>query len=178
MTKYNLIIILIFLASCHFHENDQDSAVCVNNIISKEDSKQLGVFIKNCYPKKVKINDSINLDIIDAWCEYNFLFSDLENDYKLKDDYKPINYHLVLRIKGDFSKNNIGYNNHWSFENISFIGFDTVDNISVFITSSINTKPIKDSFPINIYGIIQSIDPNKYNKLYDLDTFYILTNPS
>lgn len=171
-----VFIIYLFFMSCHFQDSTPDKAVCTSNIISINEAKQLGVFIKKCYPKKVKINDSVNIEIIDSWYEYDFLFSDLENDYKLKNDYVPLDYHLVLRVKGDFSKNNSGYNNHWSFNNLWFVGFDTIENISVFISSknlSINATPIKDSFPITICGIIKSIDSNKNDKLYNLDTFYI-----
>lgn len=90
-------------------------------------SKQLGLFIKEFKPKSVKINDTLNFDIVSAWLEYNFYYDDLDQnslkkenwrdgtDWKIKKEFNPINKgHLSFLIKGDFRKKFKAYNNGWN----------------------------------------------------------------
>jgi len=85
LNRYTLFVVLLscVLNACNIdvvHKIDQP----VNIAKTISNSKELGLFLGEYNPVKVNINDTIQFDIIQAWVEYNFYYSDLENDRETK----------------------------------------------------------------------------------------------
>ncbi len=169
-----LLVLTLVLNSCNFEIDSPDKAVCTDYISSIVEAKKLGVFMKECMPKTVKIKDSITLKIIETWYEMDYLYSDLENDNKLKFDFIPTTYHLAIKIEGDLRKKYKGFDVRWNFDNF-FVLSDSTLNVTLLVSKKDipMSIPILDSFQVQLYGSIISKDINKYDQLYKLDSFYV-----
>ncbi len=192
LNRYTLFVVLLscVLNACNIdvvHKIDQP----VNIAKTISNSKELGLFLGEYNPVKVNINDTIQFDIIQAWVEYNFYYSDLENDretklqkIKLKKNFTPINgAHVSFLVKEDLMKkycclfNNVNENDiHWELEYYEIIKSDTLNkdkNTYLESYGPIDYQNLPDSIAVILNHFVPSLDSTKYGSEVEFARFYL-----
>ena len=187
--KLFYLFITLIICSCNFKLEKVDLPVEISK--TKARSKELGLFLGEYNPCQVKINDTIKFEIIEAWVEYNFYYSDVEEgwetkkNWKLKNNFKPINgAHVTIRMKSDLTKKYKGLDNqresnptkNWMFDYYMITEPDLfAKDVSTCMESYGPTDYINlpDSIEVELTQYIPSVDTTKYGNYIELGRFYL-----
>ena len=179
--------LVMMLVSCNLNLVDK-GPVYISAVKDIHRSKELGLFINEFNPKNIRINDTLDFEIVRAWIEYNFYSSDIEDKYmkkdnwqegkewKLKKDFDPINKgHLSFIIKGDFRKKYKTYNNGWDLAYCELI--ETKDtsfsnNFTYFETDGpVSYDSLTNNIKLQCEYYVASKDTNRYGNWINFGTF-------
>lgn len=180
-------LLVIMLVSCNLDFVDK-GPLYISAVKDIHRSKELGIFIKEFKPKSIRINDTLDFDIVSAWLEYNFYTYDIEEMYmkrnnwnegknwKLKKDFNPINKgHLSFVVKGDFKKRYRTYNDGWNLVYCRFIETkDTAfsNNFTYFETyGPVSYDSLTTDIELQFEYYVASKDTTKYGNWIEFGKF-------
>lgn len=185
-----LCLLVLVVVSCNYILVDK-GPLYIYSVKNISRSKDLGIFIHEFNPINIKINDTLNLEIVSAWVEHNIYTTDIENKYmkkedwvdskewKLKKDFNPINKgHLSFIVKGDFRKKYKTYDDNWHLEYCEII--ETRDtsfsnNFTYFETYGPKSyDSLTNKIDLNFEYYEPSKDTTKYGEWFAFGKFNLI----
>ena len=158
------LLVSILLYSCGFG----DKVIQPLNTNSIKESKSIGAFEFEYYPKDVYINDSINFEITEAWCEKT-IYTDYEKDNKGRVDYWRNVYQLNFTTDSCFVKYFLN-SDKWWFSSVGLRG----DSCFVYLRN-FDKMYFQDSVEIKLEYSIPNDNPYEFNIVKQLGSLFLVS---
>jgi hypothetical protein len=173
-----VLLVFLMLYSCNIDIKKIDQPVFDEEHLTISKSKELGVFIRAYKPNLIKINDSINFEIIESWIENTYYYSDIDKNGQLIKDFKPLNgTRLLISCKGNFRKKYKGFGYNWEIKDMLYLLPDSSDKkpITFFSTykNEFSDSIAPDSIEIKLIYSIPSDNPDEFDIVKPLGHFYL-----
>lgn len=133
------------------------------------------MFVHAYKPQVVNINDSINFEVSEAWCERTYIPKDIK---ALKKDKKFINYRIVLALEDNFITKNKGFKKYWNFEDLLLQSRKDSCILESYKGKLYTLKPLKDTLEIRLNYRTPPNSNEVYWSKHHLGSFYLIKEDS
>ncbi len=170
--KTALLIVSIITTGCDFKFNKTDKAYISKSI---RESKEKGIYENEYVSTHISINDTIEFTILEAWSEKRVMYSNVDEDGKVKNIDNINSHHVILKLTENIQDKISSFQDTWRFKGMGYFSNEHGNYIYAYNCDLISSNPIPtDSIQINLEYSIPPEKEGEFRKVKPLGDFYLI----
>ena len=142
------------------------------NTMSIVKSKEFGNFLHSYKAMNIKLNDTIEFNIKQVWCEKTYYYDDIDEKGKFKEKTKN-HYSIVMVLDKNLEEMYSGFGDTWRFVDMSTYNSKGVYCLSSYKGDLSSYSPLPDTLEIKLEYYTPPDNPNEFWKTNNLGSFYL-----